>query len=147
MNSSASLKRASRQSGFTLLEIMLVVMIIAILVGGAIVMVGPALGSAKEAKVKTDIQTIKTELLMYQATTGSLPTTEQGLRALVERPGDAPNWRQFASEVPQDPWHRNYYYESPSRRNNPDGYDVYSAGEDGKAGTADDIGNWKSDKP
>jgi general secretion pathway protein G len=143
------MKRSLRQGGFTLLEIMLVVAIIAILVGSAIVMVGPALGTAQATTVQADIRSIKTELLMYQSANGSLPTTEQGLKALVEKPSTEPapsgNWRQLATEIPQDPWHQDYHYECPGTHN-PDGYDLYSIGPDHKPGTADDIGNWKAAK-
>ncbi len=132
------------QGGFTLLEIMLVVMIIAILVGGAVIMVGPTLGAARTSKIGADLLTLKTSLTMYDADTGAFPTAEQGLKALVEKPiNPGSKWRKLMDEVPEDPWHRPYYYECPGTHN-PDSYDLYSAGQDGKPGTADDIGNWKS---
>ena len=119
-------------------------MVTAVLIGAVIsILADPVTLSLNRSKARSDIQKIKTEILMYQASTGSLPTTEQGLRALVEKPGNVSFWRQFASTVPMDPWHHEFYYERPSRHHNEEGYDVYSAGPDGKPGTADDIGNWK----
>jgi general secretion pathway protein G len=73
-----------------------------------------------------------------------LPTTEQGLQALVTRPDTDPKpseWHQYMPSIPVDPWHHPYLYENPGKHN-PNTYDLYSAGPDGKAGTDDDIGNW-----
>lgn len=138
---------ASRRQGFTLLEIMLVVMIIALLAGSAIFFLGDNLGIAQETRVKGDLQTISTSLMVYQGVNGTLPSTEQGLKALVTRPDSEPrptSWRQTLKEVPLDPWKRPYMFESPGQKN-PDNYDLFSAGKDGKPRTADDIGNWKSE--
>ena len=135
----------STNSGFTLLEIMMVVMIIALLLGAAIYKMGPNLGYAQEVRAKTDIQGIITNLKMYQAQNGFLPTTEQGLQALVTRPDSDPRptqWHQLMDAVPEDPWHLPYFYENPGKHN-PNSFDLYSAGPDRKPGTADDIGNWE----
>ena len=124
---------ASR-AGFTLLEIMLVVMIIALLAGSVMMMVGDQLEDARESTAKADVASMKTSLMMFNAKNGGFPTTEQGLQAVVSA--------KYLSEVPKDPWGQPYNYESPGK-NNPDGYDLYSSGRDKKAGTSDDIGNWK----
>jgi general secretion pathway protein G len=139
----------SSLSGFTLLEIMLVVMIIGLLVGGAIKFLLPNLDIGKEARVRGDLQAIGTSLMVYESTTGSPPTTDQGLKALVTRPETEPRprqWRSIMTDVPRDPYHpqQDYYrYEYPGKRN-PNGYDLYSVGKDKTPGTADDIGNWES---
>jgi general secretion pathway protein G len=133
-----------KNHGFTLLEIMLVVMIIALLAGSAIYLMGGNLGYAEEVTVRTDIENISTQLKLYQETNGFLPTTEQGLQALVARPDTDPKpteWRQWMQKIPQDPWHRPYVYENPGKHNQ-NAFDLYSAGPDGKPGTDDDIGNW-----
>lgn len=135
-----------KNGGFTLLEIMLVVMIIAILGGAAIHYMGGNIGIAQETRVHTDIQAISTQLKIYQAMNGFLPTTEQGLAALVAQPSSEPKpkqWRQFFEKLPQDPWSSNYLYTYPGKHN-PNSFDLYSAGTDRKADTADDIGNWES---
>ncbi|MEI6715533.1 MAG: type II secretion system major pseudopilin GspG [Verrucomicrobiota bacterium] len=136
-------QRLSLQSGFTLLEIMMVVAIIALLAGLAINNLGGSLDVAKETKIKSDIQTIKTQLMVYESLNGFPPSTEQGIRALVQQPSSSPSprsWRQLMKEVPTDPWGMEYQYIQPGRRNS-DSYDVFSAGKDRTPGTEDDIGD------
>lgn len=136
--------KTRKEDGFTLLEIMLVVMIIALLAGSAIYMMGGNLGYAQSVRVKTDIQNLTTQLKLYQAMNGFLPTTEQGLQALSKRPDTDPKptqWRVLMDRVPVDPWQQPYIYENPGKHN-PDSFDLYSAGPDRKPGTDDDIGNW-----
>ena len=133
-----------KSHGFTLLEIMLVVMIIALLAGSAIYLMGGNLGIAQDVRVKADIQAIDMQLKLYQAANGFLPTTEQGLQALVTRPDSDPKptqWRQLLPKVPLDPWQNPYNYENPGKHNT-NSYDIYSSGQDRKPGTDDDIGNW-----
>jgi len=129
-----------RQSAFTLLEIMLVISIIVILLGVAINKLGNTTGMAKGVAVKADIQAIGTQLKLYESMNGYAPTTEQGLQALVTQPSTDPKpqrWYQLFKEIPKDPWGNNYIYLSPGRRN-PTSYDLYSAGPDRRADTADD---------
>jgi len=130
------------QDGFTLLEIMLVVGIIVIILGVAVGRLGNTTGIAKDMRVRADIQALSTQLKFYEGVNGFLPTTEQGLQALVTPPESEPRparWYQLFKELPQDPWGSNYVYVAPGRKN-PTGYDLYSAGPDRKADTADD--NW-----
>jgi general secretion pathway protein G len=129
-----------RQSAFTLLEIMLVISIIVILLGVAVSKLGNTTGVAKGVAVRADVQAISTQLKLYESMNGFLPTTEQGLQALVTQPSTEPKptrWYQLFKEIPKDPWGNNYIYLSPGRKN-PVGYDLYSAGPDRKADTADD---------
>ena len=133
-----------RSAGFTLLEIMLVVMIIALLAGSAIYMMGGNIIVAKDGRVVTDIETIKTQLMVYEAGVGYLPTTEQGLKALMTPPSPKPrNWKQLFDKMPLDPYGKEYQYVQPGIHN-PNSYDIFSAGKDHIAGTADDKGNWDS---
>src|SRR5947209_16265395 len=129
-----------KQNAFTLLEIMLVISIIVVLLGVAISKLGNQVGCAKGVAGRSDIQAIGTQLKLYESVNGFLPTTEQGLQALVTQPSTEPKptrWYQLFKEVPKDPWGSNYIYLSPGRKN-PTGYDLYSAGPDRKADTADD---------
>jgi general secretion pathway protein G len=129
-----------RQSGFTLLEIMLVVAIIGVLLAAAIYKMAPALDVAKGTRTKADIQMIRTMLLSYSGSNGFYPTTEQGLKAMVARPETEPapsSWRRLMDEVPKDAWGMEYVYRCPGVKN-PSGYDLYSAGPDRKVDTADD---------
>jgi general secretion pathway protein G len=135
----------SLRSGFTLIEIMMVVMIIGLLAGVAAYTLGDNLGVAKDTKIKSDLQTISTQLMVYESMNGFPPSSEQGLKALVQQPSSSPaprNWRQLLKEVPLDPWGMEYQYGAPGKRN-PDGYDLFSAGKDRIPGTEDDLGNWR----
>lgn len=140
-----SLQSRRSTAAFTLLEIMLVVMIIALLAGSAIYLMRGNVDQARYARVDQDIENIKTQLQLYEVTNGSIPTTEQGLRALVERPSGDPQprkWRQLMPEVPLDPWGVPYQLRSPATKSTKDSYDIFSVGKDKQPNTADDIGNW-----
>jgi len=142
-----------RESGFTLIEIMVVLVIIAIL--GALV--GPALfDRVSDARVKAtrlDIRSLGTALDMYQMDNFRYPTSEQGLDALVKAPTSEPvprNWRPRgylrSNSVPKDQWGNDYLYLQPGREGLP--FDLYTLGADGQPGGegADaDIGNWNID--
>lgn len=129
-----------RQSAFTLLEIMLVISIIVVLLGVAINQLGDTPTFAKSVAVRSDVQAIGTQLKLYESMNGFMPTTEQGLQALVTQPSSEPKptrWYPLFKQIPKDPWSNNYIYLCPGRKN-PNGYDLYSAGKDRKADTADD---------
>jgi general secretion pathway protein G len=133
--------RAPDRAGFTLMEIMLVVMIIAILAGMVIYNQGDLFGWAQQAKAKTEFNTLKSYLVAYRGAAGTYPTTAQGLKALVTRPEGDPQplaYRKIIDQVPKDPWNSDYIYESPGRKH-PDSYDIFSAGPDRKGGTPDDV--------
>ena len=126
--------------GFTLLEIMLVVTIIALLLGAAIYKLGGNVEYSRHVRIQSDIQGISTQLKLYESMNGFYPSTEQGLQALVVQPTTDPQptrWYQLYKEVPKDPWNSNYIYVNPGRKN-PSGYDLYSSGQDRKPDTADD---------
>ena len=126
--------------GFTLLEIMLVVTIIALLLGAAIYKLGGNVEYSRHVRISSDIQGINTQLKLYESMNGFFPTTEQGLQALVTQPSSDPQptrWYQLYKELPKDPWNNTYIYINPGRKN-PNGYDLYSAGQDRRPDTADD---------
>ena len=134
----------SASSAFTLLEIMLVVMIIALLAGVAIINMQGTLIEAESTKATAQLQQIDTALVSYRAKAGFYPTTEQGLKALVTRPATEPvprSWSQIINGT-KDPWGNDYHYENPGKHN-PSGPDVFSAGPDGVVGTEDDVVNWE----
>jgi general secretion pathway protein G len=138
--------RLRKNHGFTLLEMMLVVMIIAMLLAAAVHFMGGNVSYAREVRVKADLDSITTQLKMYEAMNGFLPSTEQGLDSLVTRPDSDPKptqWRQLMDKMPLDPWQQPYVYENPGKHNQ-NSFDLYSMGPDRKPGTDDDIGNWDS---
>jgi general secretion pathway protein G len=126
--------------GFTLLEIMIVITIIALLLGLAINKLGGNVQYARHVRVGADIQGISTQLRLYESMNGFVPTSEQGLQALVVQPDSDPKptrWYQLLTEVPKDPWQSDYIYRSPGTKN-PSGYDLFSAGPDRRPDTPDD---------
>ncbi|MFA5148257.1 MAG: type II secretion system major pseudopilin GspG [Candidatus Omnitrophota bacterium] len=133
--------------GFTLIEIMIVVIIIAALAS----MVVPRLtGRTEQARVsiaEADVSSnIATALKLYELDNGNYPTTEQGLNALLSKPSSSPvpnNWNgPYLEKTPVDPWKNQYQYKCPGSHN-ASGYDVWSNGKDGIEGTADDVNSWK----
>jgi general secretion pathway protein G len=143
----SSLVRLSRRSsGFTLLEILVVLAIIGLLAGLAITNVDKIFGTSQVGVAKLVVsQTFKTSLTTYRIHMGSYPTTSEGLQALVAAPGGKTDkWHgPYLSEgkIPKDPWEEPYQYAYPGTRNK-DSYDLWSKGPDKQSGTADDIGNW-----
>lgn len=137
--------RAIRRAGFTLIEIVIVLTIISILAAGSIYLLKGNVDVAKEQRVEGDIQNIMTQLQLYEARNMRPPTTEQGLKALVEEPATEPKpdrWTALLEEVPKDAWGQEYHYRYPAQKSKKR-YDLWSAGPDGVDGNDDDIGNWK----
>ena len=131
-------------AGFTLIELMLVVIII----GALVAMVMPRLAGrseqAKTSAAKADIMTnIATGLRLYELDNGQYPTTaEGGLQALLTKPSSAANWNgPYLEKKPVDPWGREYQYKSPGTHRSYD-YDLFSLGHDGQP-SADDVNNWE----
>ena len=133
-----------KQQGFTILEIMVVLVIIGILAG----MIAPNfIGESDKAKVKkaaTDIVTLEQALDMYKLNNNVYPSTEQGLDALVNQPTLEPVPRNFPEggyirRLPEDPWGNEYQLLSPGENGK---IDIFTVGPDGQADTEDDIGNW-----
>ena len=136
--------RTLSRAGFTLIEIVIVLTIISILAAGSIYMLKGNVDVAKETRVESDIQNIMTQLQLYEARNMRSPTTEQGLKALVEKPSTEPlpeKWTQLLEAVPKDPWGQEYKYRYPAQKSKKP-YDVWSSGKDLTDGTEDDIGNW-----
>ncbi|MBD3814238.1 MAG: type II secretion system major pseudopilin GspG [Halothiobacillus sp.] len=133
--------------GFTLIEVMVVVVILAILATIVVPKIMDRPDDARIAKAKQDIRAIDSALQLYKLDNLTYPTTDQGLEALVKPPANAKNWRQggYLDRLPIDPWNNPYQYLSPGQHG---AFDVYSLGADGQPGGtgADaDIGNWQEE--
>lgn len=147
--------RAARrlQSGFTLIEIMVVVVIIGLLAAVVVPQFLTNVDDARVSKAKQDVQSLGTALTMYKLDNYVYPTTDQGLKALVEKPDAtvAPHWRTGGylqqPHLPKDPWGRDYVYVTPGTHGTD--YDLFSMGADGQPGGdayKADIGNWNLDQ-
>lgn len=138
-------KTGTTSKAFTLIELVLVLTIISFLAASAIYLLMGNVEVAQETRAEQDIQAINTQVKMYVARNLRPPTTEQGIKALVERPDAEPvpeRWTQLLEEIPKDPWDREYQYEAPGTRSKKQ-YDIFSLGPDGVV-SEDDIGNWKA---
>jgi general secretion pathway protein G len=149
MNSRFQIKQSDCR-GFTLIELMVVIVILGILAGLIIPRIMGRPEEAKELKAKMQIESIETALKLYKLDNGAYPDTEQGLQALVEKPdtGTLPKkWRTGGylekGKVPKDPWGNDFIYLSPGAHGD---YDLISYGADGVQGGEDknkDINSWE----
>ncbi len=137
-----SLEEKYKNRGFTLIEILVVLVILGLL---AAIIIPRVTGRVDEAKIdstKIQMRAIKDALEQYRLDNGRYPTTEQGLRALVEKPQEPPEpkkWRQYLDKVPTDAWDNEFIYISPSVERP---YELRSKGPDGEEDTEDDIDVW-----
>lgn len=136
-----------KNNGFTLIEIMVVVAIMAILAAYIVPRLMDRPDEARRVAAQQDIATLVTALKLYKLDNGTYPSTEQGLKALVAKPATSPvppNWKAggYVERLPKDPWKTDYQYLNPGLRAE---IDVFSLGGDqqpGGEGSAADIGNW-----
>ena len=136
-----------KNAGFTLIEIMIVVVILGIL---AAIVVPKILDRPDQARVtaaKTDIATIMQQLKLYRLDNATYPSTDQGLTALTVKPTTnplPPNWRTggYLERLPNDPWGRPYQYLNPGLKGEIDVYSLGADGQPGGEGSAADIGSW-----
>lgn len=136
----------SLQRGFTLIELMVVLVIIGVLAALIVPNVLERADDARATAAKTDVNNVMQALKLYKLDNQNYPTAEQGLQALVVRPGSgpaAPNWKSYLEKLPNDPWGRPYQYLNPGIKGP---VDVMSFGADGQAGGEGkdaDIGSWQ----
>lgn len=144
IHTTQKLKLNIKIQGFTLLELLVVMVIIGLLAG----YVGPKyfeqIGKSETKTAKAQIDALGKALDQFRIDTGSYPTTEQGLEALNKNPGNNPKWAgpYLKKSVPNDPWDKPYLYRAPGEHSD---YDLYSLGKDGQQGgtkEAEDVTNW-----
>jgi general secretion pathway protein G len=138
--------RSERHAGFTLVEVMVVVVILGIL---AVLIVPRVIGRTEEARAaaaKHDIATIMQSLKLYHLDNGRYPTNEQGLQALVSRPQSQPappNWKPYLDKLPKDPWGNPYQYLNPGVHGEIDVFSLGADGQPGGTGADLDVGSWQ----
>jgi len=133
-------RELKKRGGFTLIELIIVMVIIGILAGVVVMNVGPRVEHAKRTRALAELKEMDTMLEAYHADSGLYPTTQQGLQALITQPTTPPlprNWQgpymKNRRRPPLDPWGNEYVYISPGNEN-PTSFDLYSYGADGRAG-------------
>lgn len=139
--------KLNRNAGFTLVEIMVVVVILSILAAIVVPKIMNRPDQAREAKVRQDIRALSAALDLYRLDNYRYPTTDESLEALVTRPGSLPSgakWKEggYVKRLPKDPWGETYNYLQPGTHNE---FDLFSLGADaavGGDGSSADIGSW-----
>lgn len=138
----------SKSSGFTFLELLAALTILAIVVGIAAPAVFKNIERGRRDSTKVQISGFEQALNQFNLDCGFFPSTEQGLKALIEAPSVGKPCKNYdpdgylkKKQVPEDPWKQPYLYESPGKHN-ASSYDLYSAGPDKQPGSEDDITNW-----
>lgn len=141
-----SFMRRAVQAGFTLIELMVVLVIIGVL---AALIVPNVLDRADDARVtaaRTDVNNLMQALKLYKLDNQRYPTTEQGLQALVAKPTagpNPPNWKPYVEKLPQDPWNNPYQYLNPGVKGEIDVMSFGADGQPGGEGKNADIGSWQ----
>lgn len=136
-----------KQGGFTLIEIMVVVVILGVLAAFVVPNLMDKPEQAKITKAKADIASLESALDLYRLDVGSYPSTDQGLESLTEKPADAPSWKEggYLKKLPNDPWGSPYNYLNPGVHGTVDVFSYGADGADGGDGANADIGNWTTD--
>ena len=134
--------KTDKQQGFTLIEVMVVVVILGILAAILVPRVMDRPDQARITKARQDIRALEAALNLYRLDNYVYPTTDQGLEALIEKPSspEPPNWKSggYLDRLPEDPWKQPYQFLSPGSHG---AIDIYSLGPDQQP-SDDDIGNW-----
>lgn len=145
LNPKSSLVKRRAEAGFSLIELMVVILIMGLLATTILVTLAPVGDQSRTTKVQADIAALESALEMYNLDMSRYPAPEAGLAALRQPPAgaDAASYRPggYIKRLRDDPWGNPYQYAAPGPRS-ASPYDLFSSGPDGQAGTADDIGNW-----
>lgn len=132
-----------KQRGFSLIEIMVVVVILGILAALVVPKIINRPEEARKVKAKQDVMSIQNALELYKLDNGFYPSTEQGLEALVTKPNTSPtpqNWSSYLKELPKDPWGETYRYLNPGQHGE---VDIFTNGPGGQTNPeGNEIGNW-----
>lgn len=138
--------RLRRAAGFTLIELMVVLVIIGVLAALIVPNVLDRTDDARATAARTDVHNIMQALKLYKLDNHQFPTAEQGLQALVQRPSAPPapgNWKPYLEKLPNDPWGRPYQYLNPGVKGEVDVMSFGADGQSGGEGKNADIGSWQ----
>ncbi len=138
-----------RNAGFTLIEVMVVIVILGILASFVVPRLIDNPDKARHAKVQQDVRTLESALNLYKLDNFNYPSTDQGLDALAQKPSGTPeprNWKEggYIQALPNDPWGNAYQYLNPGVRGSIDVYSFGADGQEGGEGVNADVGNWVS---
>ena len=139
-------RRLRRSAGFTLIEMMVVLVIIGVLAALIVPNVLDRTDDARATAARTDVHNIMQALKLYKLDNQRFPTAEQGLQALIARPTTAPapiNWKPYLEKLPNDPWGRPYQYLNPGVQGEVDVMSFGADGQSGGEGKNADIGSWQ----
>ena len=139
-----------QMQGFSLIEIMVVVVILGILASIVVPKIMSRPDEARKVNAQQDIQSIQNALDLYKLDNGFYPTTDQGLEALVKKPTTPPvpqNWQPYLKSLPIDPWGRAYLYLHPGQHGDVDIFTYGANGQPGGTGINAEIGNWQINEP
>lgn len=146
MNLLSRSRRRLRQAGFTLIELMVVLVIIGVLAALIVPNVLDRADDARATAAKTDVANLMQALRMYKLDNQRYPSSEQGLQALVTKPTSNPlplNWKSYVEKLPNDPWGRPYQYLNPGIKAEIDVMSFGADGQPGGEGKDADIGSWQ----
>jgi general secretion pathway protein G len=141
-----SATRRVQQAGFTLIELMVVLVIIGVLAALIVPNVLDRADDARATAARTDVNNLMQALKLYRLDNQRYPTAEQGLQALVARPGAGPqpmNWKPYLERLPNDPWGRPYQYLNPGVKGEIDVMSYGADGQPGGEGKNADVGSWQ----
>lgn len=135
------------QAGFTLIEVMVVVVILGILASFVVPRFMDKPDQAKIVKAENDVRAIESALAMYRLDNHTYPSTSDGLQALLNAPSEAPAWKEggYLDKLPKDPWGNDYQYLNPGVHGTIDVFSFGADGQQGGEGVAADVGNWSVD--